>query len=140
VADRLAEIGYAVSQPTVGRLLRHPGYSLRVNAKNLQAASNDPDRDRQFKYIAVQRAAFTAKGRPIISTDSKKKELIGDFKNAGKAWVREPTAVNMHDFPGDALERAVPYGVYGSAFVVLKGPLFAPWHPGNGVSCQQSLA
>ena len=112
VSDRLAEIGYAVSPPTVGRLLTHLGYSLRVNAKKLEAASQHPDRNQQFEYIAAQCAAFSAAGRPIISTDSKKKELIGDFKNAGKAWVREPTAVNVHDFPGDALGRAVPYGVY----------------------------
>ncbi len=112
VSDRLSEIGYAVSPPTVGRLLTHLGYSLRVNAKKLEATSQHPERDQQFEYIATQRAAFSAVGRPIISTDAKKKELIGDFKNAGKAWVREPTAVNVHDFPGDALGRAVPYGVY----------------------------
>ena len=112
VADRLAEVGYAVSPPTVGRLLTHLGYSLRVNAKKLEASSNHPDRNQQFEYIEMQRAAFTAAGRPIISTDAKKKELIGDFKNVGKAWVREPTAVNVHDFPGDALGRAVPYGIY----------------------------
>src|SRR5205823_5891272 len=98
--------------PTVGRLLESLGYSLRVNAKKLEASSNHPDRNQQFDYIAVQRAAFTAAGLPIISTDSKKKELVGDFKNAGKAWVLEPTVVNVHDFPGDALGRAVPYGVY----------------------------
>jgi Rhodopirellula transposase DDE domain len=112
VSDRLAEIGYTVSPPTVGRLLTHLGYSLRVNTKKLEASSNHPDRDQQFAYIAAQRAAFNEAGRPIISTDAKKKELIGDFKNAGQAWVREPTAVNVHDFPGDAVGRAVPYGVY----------------------------
>jgi hypothetical protein len=73
VSDRLTKVGYAVSPPTVGRLLTHLGYSLRVDAKKLEAASNHPDRDQQFEYIAVQRAAFTAHGRPIISTDSKKK-------------------------------------------------------------------
>jgi hypothetical protein len=60
----------------------------------------------------VQRATFTAAGLPILSIDSKKKELVGDFKNAGQAWVREPTVVNIHDFPSDADGRAVPYGVY----------------------------
>ena len=63
-------------------------------------------------YIAVQRATFTAAGLPILSIDSKKKELVGDFKNAGQAWVREPTVVNIHDFPSAADGRAVPYGVY----------------------------
>jgi len=60
VSDRLSEIGYAVSPPTVGRLLTHLGYSLRVNAKKLEAASQHPDRDQQFEYIAVQRAVFGA--------------------------------------------------------------------------------
>src|SRR5439155_17437241 len=58
------------------------------------------------------RATFTAAGLPILSTDTKKKELVGDFKNAGQAWVREPTVVNIHDFPSAADGRAVPYGVY----------------------------
>jgi hypothetical protein len=83
-----------------------------VNANKREASSNHPDRDQQFDYIAVQRATFTAAGLPILSIDSKKKELVGEFKNAGRAWVREPTVVNVHDFPGDALGRAVPYGVY----------------------------
>jgi len=112
VRDRLAAGGHPVSAPTVGRLLKGLGFSLRVNSKKIEASSNHPDRNQQFDYIAVQRAVFAAAGLPIISTDTKKKELIGDFKNAGKAWVLEPTAVNVHDFPGDALGRAVPYGVY----------------------------
>jgi len=112
VRDRLAATGHPVSAPTVGRLLKSLGYSLRVNSKKLEASSTHPDRNQQFDYITVQRVVFTAAGLPIISTDTKKKELIGDFKNAGKAWVLEPTAVNVHDFPGDALGRAVPYGVY----------------------------
>lgn len=112
LCERLEAVGHPVSPPTVGRLLKGLGYSLRVNSKKIEASSNHPDRDQQFDYIAVQRAAFTAAGLPIISTDTKKKELVGDFKNAGRAWVVEPTAVNVHDFPGDALGRAVPYGVY----------------------------
>ncbi len=112
VRDRLAAVGHPVSPPTVGRLRKDLGYSLRVNAKKIEASSNHPDRDQQFAYIAVQRAAFSVAKLPIVSVDSKKKELVGDFKNAGQAWVREPTAVNVHDFPGDALGRAVPYGVY----------------------------
>jgi hypothetical protein len=112
VRDRLAAGGHQVSAPTVGRLLKGLGFSLRVNSKKIEASSNHPDRNQQFDYIAVHGAVFAAAGLPIISTDTKKKELIGDFKNAGKAWVLEPTAVNVHDFPGDALGRAVPYGVY----------------------------
>jgi Rhodopirellula transposase DDE domain len=71
-----------------------------------------PDREQQFDYIAVQRAVFTAAGLPILSVDTKKKELVGNFKNVGQAWALEPTAVNVHDYPHDALGRAVPYGVY----------------------------
>jgi hypothetical protein len=110
--QRLVGAGYAVSAPTVGRLLRDLGYALHVNAKKTEASSKHPDRARQFEYIAVQRAAFSAAGLPILSIDTKKKELVGDFKNAGQAWVREPTAVNVHDYPQFALGRAVPYGVY----------------------------
>ena len=112
LCDRLEAVGHPVSPPTVARLLKGLGYSLRVNSKKIEASSNHPDRNQQFDYIAVQRAAFTAAGLPIISTDTKKKELVGDFKNPGRAWVLEPSAVNVHDFPGDALGRAVPYGVY----------------------------
>jgi hypothetical protein len=110
--DRLESVGHPVSAPTVGRLLKDLDYALHVNAKKREASSNHPDRDQQFDYIAVQRATFTAAGLPILSIDAKKKELVGDFKNAGQAWVREPTVVNVHDFPGDADGRAVPYGVY----------------------------
>ena len=110
--DRLEAVGHPVSAPTVGRLLKDLDYALHVNAKKREASSNHPDRDQQFDYIAVQRATFTAAGLPILSIDSKKKELVGEFKNAGRAWVKEPTVVNVHDFPGDALGRAVPYGVY----------------------------
>jgi hypothetical protein len=112
LCHRLTDIGQPVSPPTVGRLLKGLGYSLRVNAKKIEAASHHPERNQQFEYIAEQRAEFTRRQRPILSIDSKKKELVGNFKNAGRAWVCEPTAVNVHDFPGDALGRAVPYGVY----------------------------
>jgi hypothetical protein len=110
--DGLEAVGHPVSAPTVGRLLKDLGYALHINAKKLEASSNHPDRDQQFDYIAVQRATFTAAGLPIVSVDTKKKQLVGDFKNAGQAYGREPTAVNVHDFPGDADGRAVPYGVY----------------------------
>jgi len=110
--DRLEAVGHPVSAPTVARLLKDLDYALHVNAKKREASSNHPDREQQFDYIAVQRATFTAAGLPILSIDSKKKELVGDFKNAGQAWVREPTVVNIHDFPSDADGRAVPYGVY----------------------------
>jgi hypothetical protein len=110
--DRLEAVGHSVSVPTVGRLLKNLGYALHVNAKRIEASSNHPDRAQQFDYIAVQRATFSAAELPILSVDTKKKELVGDFKNAGQTWSREPTAVNVHDYPHDALGRAVPYGVF----------------------------
>jgi len=110
--ERLAAAGHPVSRPTVGRLLRKLEYSLHVNSKQLEARSHRADRDVQFTYIAEQRAAFAAAGCPTISVDTKKKELVGNFKQAGHAWSRAPIAVNVHDFPGDAFGRAVPYGIY----------------------------
>ena len=110
--ERLAAAGHPVSRPTVGRLLRKLDYSLHVNSKQLEARAHRADRDVQFTYIAEQRAAFAAGGWPTISVDTKKKELVGNFKQAGRAWSRAPIAVNVHDFPGDALGRAVPYGIY----------------------------
>jgi hypothetical protein len=112
LSQRLADLGHAASAPTVGRLLKAHDYALRVNAKEKEAGSQHPERDAQFQYIAAQKEAFTAAGCPIISVDTKKKELIGDFKNAGQLWCQHPIEVNVHDFPGDALGRAVPYGIY----------------------------
>jgi hypothetical protein len=109
---RLKQAEHPVSHTTVARLLDHMGYSLHVNAKKVEANSNHPERNEQFEYIASQRAAFGAAGLPIISVDTKKKELVGNFKNGGQAWSREAEAVNVHDFPHDALGRAVPYGIY----------------------------
>ncbi len=112
LSAKLEAAGHAVSVPTIARLLRKLDYSLHVNAKKIEASSNHADREQQFDYIAVQRAVFTAAGLAILSVDTKKKELVGNFKNAGQTWAREPTAVNVHDYPHDALGRAVPYGVY----------------------------
>jgi hypothetical protein len=112
LSTRLEQAGHPVSPPTIGRLLAELDYSLHVNAKKLEARSDHADRDRQFSYIAAQRQAFLDAGLPIISVDTKKKELIGNFKNAGQAWGTEAEAVNAHDFPQDADGRAVPYGIY----------------------------
>jgi hypothetical protein len=112
LSRRLAEAGHPASPPTVGRLLRKLGYSLRVNAKKREASAAHPDREPQFAVIENQRQVFQAAGCPIISVDTKKKELIGNFKNAGQAWGEFAEAVNVHDFPHDALMRTVPYGIY----------------------------
>src|SRR4051794_41734220 len=95
LSTRLESMGHAISPPTVGRLLRKLDYSLHVNSKQLEARSNHPDRDVQFAHIDEQIEMFCAAGQPIISVDSKKKELIGDFKQAGRTWSREPIAVNI---------------------------------------------
>jgi Rhodopirellula transposase DDE domain len=110
--DRLAHAGHQASAPTVRRLLKKHDYALRVNAKQKEAGAQHPERDAQFRYIASQKQTFLAAGEPIISVDTKHKELIGDFKNAGQAWRREAEVVNVHDFLSEALGRGVPYGIY----------------------------
>lgn len=114
IAEELLTVGIAVSASTVGRLLKQMGYSLRVNHKKLARTTKTTpaDRDAQFAQIAELRQDFAARGLPLISIDTKKKELIGQFKNNGVAWNREPVHVNDHDFPSDALGKAVPYGIY----------------------------
>jgi hypothetical protein len=112
LSEDLKEAGHPASPPTVGRLLDKLGYALHVNAKKIEARAVHADRNEQFEYIAAQRQAFEAAGLPIISVDTKKKELIGNFKNAGRAWSKGAEAVNVHDFPQEALGRAVPYGIY----------------------------
>lgn len=112
VQQRLAAAGYAVSVPTVRRLLGVLRYALHVNAKKVSAHSRHADRDLQFAYLAAQRRQFAAAGWPSISVDTKKKELVGNFKNAGRRWGRAADAVDVHDFPHEALGRAVPYGIY----------------------------
>jgi DDE family transposase len=112
LSTRLGDAGHPLSPPTVGRLLVDLDYALHVNAKKLEARADHAERDAQFSYIAAQRQVFRDAELPIISVDTKKKELIGNFKNAGAAWRQEAEAVNAHDFPHDADGRAVPYGIY----------------------------
>lgn len=111
VAGQLAEAGYRISQTTLRRLLEEMKYSLKANVKRL-AGSSHPDREPQFEYIANQKRIFEANGMPVISVDTKKKELIGNFKNPGQTWRQTADAVNDHDFEHDALGKAVPYGIY----------------------------
>lgn len=123
ISSCLSEQGHPAGRTTVGRLLEDLGFSLKGHRKEKESGSCHPNRNRQFLYINLQRTAFEAAGLPIISVDTKKKELIGSFKNGGRAWCREADVVNVHDFPSQALGRAVPYGVYdvtkrqGSVFV-----------------------
>lgn len=111
LVDEMEKLGYWLSHTTISRLLKKLGYSLKANEKRL-AGSQHPDRNRQFEYITAQKAAFRAEGLPIISVDTKKKELIGNFKNPGQEWCLAARAVNDHDFEQDALGKAVPYGIY----------------------------
>ncbi len=132
LSEQLRCVGICVSPRTVARLLKGLGFSLRVNHKKLSRASH-PDRDQQFRYIQKQRGLFAAEQLPIISVDTKKKELIGNFKNPGRTWETSPTLVQDHDFRSDAEHRAVPYGIldlqanHGRVFVGLSRdtPAFA---------------
>jgi hypothetical protein len=111
LAGQLRRQGVALCRGTVGRLLKGLGYSLRANEKRITGPPH-PDRDRQFRYIERLRRRFLRAGLPVISVDAKKKELVGNFRNAGRAWRRKSDQVNAHDFRQDASDRAVPYGLY----------------------------
>ena len=111
LSKALRKQGYSVGRVTVGRLLKGLDYSLKSNRKE-DSGPPHPDRNRQFRYIERVKKLFLAAGRPVISVDTKKKELIGNFKNPGQAWCRQAEIVNVHDFRQDAKGRAVPYGIY----------------------------
>jgi transposase len=113
LADELARRGHKVSADTVADLLREEGFSLQGNAKTIEGTRH-PDRDAQFRYINEQVKAHQGAGDPVISVDTKKKELVGEFKNAGRQWrpKGQPAAVRTHDFPSDSAGSAIPYGIY----------------------------
>jgi hypothetical protein len=113
LAKELGNKGHTVCPTVVGNLLRGIGYSLQANSKT-QEGSNHIDRDAQFQYINDQAIDFLGADQPVISVDTKRKELIGNFKNNGREWSPkgEPERVNVHDFIDPKLGRAVPYGVY----------------------------
>jgi len=104
--------GYPVSRPTISRLLKKYDYSLKSNRKEHESSALHPERDAQFKYIASQRKESKTDGIPTISIDGKKKEPIGNFKNAGKSWCLEAEKVNVHDFLPKGETKAVPHGIY----------------------------
>ena len=116
LAAELRELGHKISHTLVGELLKRLGFCLQANRKTREGNSH-PDRDAQFCYINAQVAAALAENEPVISVDTKKKELVGDFKNAGREWRPEgnPEEVRVHDFLIKELGRAVPYGVYDLA-------------------------
>jgi transposase len=109
----LKEKGFDVGRTTVYGLIRQLGYSLRINLKKKKAYKSDnPQVSEQFDYIALQKKTFGEEGLPIISVDTKKKELIGNFQKKGKVWRKEPEEVNYYDFTSLAVCRAIPYGIY----------------------------
>jgi Rhodopirellula transposase DDE domain len=113
LAAELRRQGFHVSHTSVGRKLHALGYSLHALRKNREGAMH-PDRNAQFEYIGAMVEDFQACNQPVISVDTKKKELVGNFKNGGREWQRkgQPQEVNIHDFPEDALGKAIPYGVF----------------------------
>jgi hypothetical protein len=116
IARQLMRMGIDVSAKTVGRLLKKMDYSLRKNLKSLESGIKNPPtahlRDQQFRYIRSQIKDYAARGYPVISVDTKSRELIGAFCQPGRRWCQQPTEVLDHDFPSDAKGVAIPYGIY----------------------------
>ncbi len=123
-AEMLSQFGLRVGDKTIARLLRERGYSLQGISKTVEGKQH-PDRNAQFEYINAKAEECLARRVPFISVDTKKKELVGNFKNAGREWQPQgtPERVGVPDFPDDAVGKAVPYGVYdvgaNSAFVAV---------------------
>ena len=115
-AELFEQHGIRVSDKTVAKLLREHGYSLQAPNKSVEGAQH-PDRNAQFEHINAKAGSSIKRGVPVISVDTKKKELVGNFKNSGQEWQPEgkPERVDVHDFPGDAVGKAIPYGIYDVA-------------------------
>lgn len=113
IAKRLIERGFPIAYNTVWRLLKRMGFSLRTAVRRRRGLCKDPAaRDEQFCYIATKRKEFGQAGLPVISVDTKKKELIGNFRNPGRSWCKQAPEVDEHGFPSQAEGVAVPFGVY----------------------------
>jgi hypothetical protein len=115
-AELFERHGIRVSDKTVAKLLREHGYSLQSPNKSVEGAQH-PDRNAQFEHINTKAKSCIERGIPVISVDTKKKELVGNFKNGGQEWqpAGEPELVDVHDFPSDAVGKAIPYGIYDVA-------------------------
>ncbi len=116
LAEELCRQRHPISERTVAAVLVEMGYSLQANRKTREGA-NHPDRNAQFEYINTQVRRLQKRGQPVVSVDTKKKELLGNFKNAGQEWQPQgqPEQVRVHDFQDPALGKAIPYGVYDLA-------------------------
>jgi hypothetical protein len=116
LAEELTRQNHPVTDRTVARMLKEAGYSLQVNRKTREG-NQHPDRNAQFEHINEQVGTFHRQRQPVISVDTKKKELVGDFRNVGREWQPEgrPEEVRVHDFPDKKLGKAIPYGVYDLA-------------------------
>jgi hypothetical protein len=116
LADELGAQGYVLSPQKVGQLLHARGYSLQATQKTIEGTSH-PDRNEQFEYINDRVDAFHARRAPVISVDTKKKELVGPYANGGREWQAQgaPEQVRVHDFIDDTLGKVIPYGVYDLA-------------------------
>jgi len=116
LSQELAQQGHQISYPVVAELLDQLGYSLQANRKTREGDTH-PDRNAQFEYINRKVKRFLSERQPVISVDTKKKELVGDFKNGGREWrpQGQPERVRVHDFLIKGLGRATPYGVYDLA-------------------------
>jgi hypothetical protein len=113
LAKRLRELGFPVGHNAVWALLKRMGFSMKTSVRKRRGVTRDPAaRDEQFRYIASQKEKYKAAGLPIISVDTKKKELIGNFRNSGRAWCKEAPEVSEHGFASEAECVATPYGVY----------------------------
>jgi Rhodopirellula transposase DDE domain len=114
LAQELQAQGYRLSHPVVAERLAALHYSLQANAKSIEEGSEHPDRNAQFEHINRLAAEFLAEGQPVISVDTKKKELVGRYKNSGREWrpQGQPIKVKVHDFIDESLGKAIPYGVY----------------------------
>lgn len=111
LSEKLRARNIFISPRTTGELLKHMNYSLKANRKTI-AETQHPERNQQFEIIADMKKRFADLGQPVISVDSKKKELIGNFKNPGRTWEKEPERVFTHDFRSMAVGIANPYGIY----------------------------
>ena len=113
ISERLSKKGHKIGRSAVYELLENQGYSLQSNRKSLSRADN-PDRNRQFKLINRKVSRFMKEGNPVISVDTKKKENVGSFKNAGRSWrqKKSPILVEDHDFLSRGIGKAIPYGTY----------------------------